>query len=141
MKETARICVDEALQSSEAQDQLRNYAVELSTRLFWLQKAIGSALKPVAGTAQPLAEMAADPTAESPVAQPGVPWTAGAAVLGLMALGTAARPIFRRWRAWRRLQAQNRVWMLPEVETIPRLGGAFAGGTGALLRYSKPAAG
>lgn len=139
MKETAHACVVEAMQNSDVHDQLRSYAVELSTRLFWLQKALGpSPERPTAG--HPLAEISSDSPALS-LARPQTSLLATAGTLGgVMILGFLSRPLFRRLRQWRRLRLQNRVWLLPEVETVPRLGGAFAGGGGGMLCYAKTSA-
>lgn len=139
MKETARACVAEALQNSDVHDQLRSYTVELSTRLFWLQKALGSSPeRPAAG--QPLAEISSDApirTLTAPQTSPLVPLSV---LSGVMILGILSRPLLRRLRQWRRLCVQNRVWLLPEVETVPRLGGAFTGGGGGMLSYAKTSA-
>lgn len=137
MKETARACVAEAMQSSDIHDQLRSYAVELSTRLFWLQKALGTSPESPA-TGQPLAEISSDtplkPASEGETSSPLVP----VGVLGgIMVLGMLSRPALRRVRQWRQLRRQNRVWLLPDVETVPRLGGAFTGGGGGMLCYAK----
>lgn len=144
MQETARTCVEEALHCSDVHDQLHGYLVELSTRLFWLQKALGTRLGPVESVSRPLAEIAADaaPVAARPAAQgEAFPWLVTAILAGAMAGGTlVARPMLRRFRQWQRLRRQSRVWMLPEVETIPRLGGAFTGGGGGMMRYARTAA-
>ncbi|WP_449070015.1 hypothetical protein [Prosthecobacter sp.] len=139
MKETARACVAEAMQSSDVHDQLRSYAVELSTRLFWLQKALGnSPASPVAG--QPLAEISSDVPAQTAAGAQTSPLVSVGALSGLMVFGMLSRPLLRRLRQWRRLRLQNRVWLLPEVETVPRLGGAFTGGGGGMLCYAKTSA-
>ncbi len=139
MKETARACVAEALQSSDVHDQLRSYAVELSTRLFWLQKALGSSpARPAAG--QPLAEISNDAPATSLAGRQTSLLVPIGALGGIMIFGVLSRPLLRRFRHWRRLRLRNRVWLLPEVETVPRLGGAFTGGGGGMLCYAKPSA-
>lgn len=136
LKETARACVTEAVQSSEVHDQLRNYAVELSTRLFWLQKALGtSPERPTTG--QPLAEISCDAPAQPLAGWETSPLVPVGALGGFMVLGALSRPVLRRLRQWQRLRLQNRVWLLPDVETVPRLGGAFAGGGGGMLCYAK----
>lgn len=140
MKETARACVEEALHTSDATDQLRDYAVELSTRLFWLQKALGTPLKQRATAAQPLSEIDMDAPSPAVAAegQSNLPTTLAGIAVGVMVLGMLSRPARERWKQWVHLRRRNRVWMLPEVETIPRLGGAFTGGGGAMLSYAKP---
>lgn len=136
MKETARACVAEAMQSSDLHDQLRSYAVELSTRLFWLQKALGTSPERSAA-GQPLAEISGDASAAAVTGHQTSPLMPAATLAGVMALGMLSRPFFRRFRQWRRLRLQNRVWLLPEVETVPRLGGAFTGGGGGMMGYGQ----
>lgn len=136
MKETARACVTEAMQSSDVHDQLRSYAVELSTRLFWLQKALGTSPEH-SSSGQPLAEISSDSPAQSLAGRQISPLVPAGTLGGIMILGILSRPLLRRLRQWRRLRLQNRVWLLPEVETIPRLGGAFTGGGGGMLCYAK----
>lgn len=137
MKETARACVTESLQNSDEHDELRSFAVELSTRLFWLQKALGTSPERSA-VGQPLAEISGDaPSAQAGGQQNTSPLVPVGALAGIMALGVLSRPLHRRWQQWRRLRLQNRVWLLPEVETVPRLGGAFTGGGGGTLCYAK----
>ncbi|WP_395737880.1 hypothetical protein [Prosthecobacter sp.] len=134
LSDTIQACLREALQSSNAHDQLRSYTVQLSTRLFWLQKALGPENSHEGGKGEPLDEF--NPMAKAPVARSGtfavsgVIWTAAT----LLALWVAGM-VFRRLRHSLRLRKQGRVWMLPEPETIPRLGGAFTGGGGGMIRY------
>jgi hypothetical protein len=133
--ETIQACLREALQSSDEHDQLRRYAVHLSTRLFWLQKALGEAPNLAKSVKQSvLAEVLAEKAAGTSVTNTSltnhVIWTAIALlVVGLA--GTLAH--------WFRLNQQakhlTRVWILPENETLPRLGGAFTGGGGGMIRY------
>jgi hypothetical protein len=54
----------------------------------------------------------------------------GVLLAGLLAI--AARRLFRHLR----LVRQRRIWVLAEPETVPRLGGAFTGGGGGMIRYS-----
>jgi hypothetical protein len=135
LTETVQACLREALQSSDSHDQLHRYAVHLSTRLFWLQKALGVAAGNVAAEAQTLAEISLE-TANQPAPNAIsilaiVLWCMAG---GLMILITGIA--IRSFQIYRRLRRQNRVWILPEPETVPRLGGAFTGGGGGMMRYS-----
>ncbi len=133
LSETIQACMHEALQVSDAHDQLHSYAVHLSTRLFWLQKALGADPKVEAAQVHSLAEVT--PTVKAPAKTSArvhsiVSWGSG----GLLVLGMAAFA-GRQFGRHLRFRRQNRVWILPEPETVPRLGGAFTGGGGGMIRY------
>ncbi len=135
LSDTIQACLREALQSSNAHDQLRSYTVQLSTRLFWLQKALGPEASAGDGKGQPLDEFS--PMVKTSVAGSGgigMPEVVRASVILVTLCGVGV--LFRRLRQVLRLRRQRRVWMLPEPETIPRLGGAFTGGGGAVIRYA-----
>ena len=135
LSDTIQACLQESLQTSDRHDQLRRYTIHLSTRLFWLQKALGvdPARKPAKD--QTLAEF-------SPHLKPQdgqnstsfisvAAWSSGSLVmLGLV--GIASRRCLHRLR----LRRQRRIWILAEPETVPRLGGAFTGGGGRMIRYA-----
>lgn len=135
LTETIQACLQEALQTSDEHDQLRRYTIHLSTRLFWLQKALSieAAAKP--GTGPALAEFSPQskaPTAPAPISITTVTLWLSAGLL-LLGLGIfTKRQILHRLH----LKRQRRVWMLAEPETVPRLGGAFTGGGGGMIRYS-----
>jgi len=130
LHETLQTCVHSALQSSDSYDQLQRYMVELSTRLFWLQKALGNR----AGAAKPGEHHL---TAVSTTVKPSksfdfAPWlTTASILLALAGLWVVAWLLFRNWQHRR----SKSVWILPEPETVPRLGGAFTGGGGGMIRY------
>lgn len=135
LTETVQACMREALQSSDVHDQLQRYAVHLSTRLFWLQKALGPTPGNTLAQAQTLAEIAPE-TASKPAANfilpgPITVWSSA----GLLLLGISAVAGWK-FHLLRRLRRHNRVWVLLEPETVPRLGGAFTGGGGGMMRYA-----
>ena len=134
LAETVQACLHESMQASDAHDQLHRYTVQLSTRLFWLQRALGKEPTTANDKDQALAEIAPTATVGNLGAvnvQSIVMW--GSAVLLLLGItGITGRQIYRRLR----LRRQNRVWILPEPETVPRLGGAFTGGGGGMIRYA-----
>ena len=108
-----------------------NSALRISTRLFWLQKSLPD---PAAAAAAAKAALAA----EVEGSQGGLP-TAAKGTLGLvllMLLGVGGGLLFRRLvRRCEVMGSRGQVWMLPEVEVAPRLGGAFSAGAGAVLHY------
>ncbi|MFN0077681.1 MAG: hypothetical protein ACKVY0_14520 [Prosthecobacter sp.] len=134
LAETIQACLREALQASDVHDQLHRYAVQLSTRLFWLQRALSSNPATETDKDQLLAEVTPAVTADTQSTASVVTimiWSsAGLLMLGVT--GITGRQISR----YRRLRRQNRVWILPEPETVPRLGGAFTGGGGGMTRYA-----
>lgn len=141
LAETTQACAKAAMQSSAAADQLQNFAMELSTRLFWLQKALGK--ESTANVAQSLAEVA-PPDAGSHTAGVAMPsvtpvatddaWTAVLWTLACVFMAAVGGLGFLHWQKRRKRRVQTRVWILPEIETAPRLGGAFTGGGGAVVR-------
>ncbi len=135
LSETIQACLQESLQASNEHDQLRRYTIHLSTRLFWLQKALGSHLDDKTDKGQALAEFSTQSKA------PAVPnstnlitvliWISGSLlVLGLIGI------TYRQFSHFLQLRRQRRIWMLSESETVPRLGGAFTGGGGGMIRYT-----
>lgn len=133
--ETIQACLQEALQTSNIHDQLRRYTIHLSTRLFWLQKALGTEPPEAAPKEHSLTELALEEKAsppESTVLGSTLLFWGGSgvlfAVLVLLAIAKARRSL--------RLRKQRCIWVLPEPETVPRLGGAFTGGGGGMIRYA-----
>lgn len=135
LSETIQACLKEALQTSNEHDQLSRYTIHLSTRLFWLQKALVTVLAGKTDKGQALAEFSSQSKA------PDVPgttnlttiliWISGSVLL-LGLLGFTCRKFFLHLQ----LRRRRRVWMLAEPETVPRLGGAFTGGGGRMIRYA-----
>lgn len=135
LSDTIQACLNESLQTSNVHDQLRRYTIHLSTRLFWLQKALGADSSKATGPGQTLAEFT--PQTKAPATN-GLAslnslatWSA-ASMLMLGLTGIAGRQLLHRMR----LRRQRRIWMLSEPETVPRLGGAFTGGGGGMIRYA-----
>ncbi|GAA5144387.1 hypothetical protein GCM10023213_34520 [Prosthecobacter algae] len=139
MTEMAEDCIQDAMQVNDAEQQLQRFAVRLSTRLFWLEKSLPPANSTVHATVAGLTEVVTSP--------PGAVKASGDATHGgsfLMTVVTsllslaAAVGIYGGIRYWLRLRVargKQRVWMLPETEVAPRLGGAFSGGAGAMIQY------
>jgi hypothetical protein len=133
LNETLQACLQEALQSSEEHDQFKRYSIHLSTRLFWLQKALGGRAPNAANSE--LAEVLAEKTKESRLTSPVVPVGSGWSIFAvLLGIGFTTKLALRFRHSWQALQ-RNRVWILAEPETLPRLGGAFTGGGGGMIRY------
>ncbi len=131
MQEFAADCIRDAQQADDPDEQLHRYVVRISTRLFWLQKSLPD---PAAAAAAAKAALAAEVEGR----KSGLP-TAAKGTLGLvllMLLGVGGGLLFRRLVRQRDVMgSRGRVWMLPEPEVAPRLGGAFSAGAGAVLHY------
>ncbi|MBL9131017.1 MAG: hypothetical protein JNG86_07455, partial [Verrucomicrobiaceae bacterium] len=139
LAETAEACAKAAYESSEPHDQLQNYTIELSKRLFWLQKALSLNSPAPARQPEKLEEFArANEIPPPQLSSPG--FDADSSALAM--LGTLAVVAFLSLAylggtqvvRWRRRRVQTRVWMLPEMEPLTRLGGAFTGGGGGTIR-------
>jgi len=132
LSETAQACLQEALQASDVHDQLQRYSVHLSTRLFWLQRALTGKTSADADKDQTLAEITPESGTrmETPALRNLLMWIS--AWMFLIALiGVALHRLHRH----RRLRRHKKVWLLPEPESVPRLGGAFTGGGGVMIRF------
>lgn len=139
MSEMAEDCIQDAMQVNDAEQQLQRFAVRLSTRLFWLEKSLPPANSIVLATAPGLTEVVNTPAGAIRNTEEAL--YGGSllvmAVTSLLSLA-AALGIYGGIRFWLRLRAargKQRVWMLPESEVAPRLGGAFSGGAGAMIQY------
>ena len=135
LSDTIQACLHESLQTSNVHDQLRRYTIHLSTRLFWLQKALGTEPSKVRGRGQTLAEFTPQIKTVAVLSSADVVAMAGWTVASVLLLGLfylTGRRMLRRLRVHR----QRRIWMLTEPETVPRLGGAFTGGGGGMIRYA-----
>jgi hypothetical protein len=135
LSETIQACLKEALQTSNEHDQLRRYTIHLSTRLFWLQKALVTDLADKTDKGQALAEFSSQSKAPEVLGTTNhttiLIWISGSLLL-LGLVGFTCRQFFLHLQ----LRRQRRVWMLSEPETVPRLGGAFTGGGGRMIRYA-----
>lgn len=137
LAETAAEGVKQAMQSSEAHDQVESYLVVLSSRLFWLQKTAGKKLLDQESRA-PLRELGSTvpaftlPALSSGRAGSEIPWLYGSLMLGILVGGVW---IGLKWRQ-RHLQVlKASIWLLPETDAPPRFGGAFCGGGGGMAKF------
>lgn len=135
LADMAADCIRDAQEADDPAEQLQRYTIRLCTRLYWLQKKLPDpAMRTVVNSKPSLQEVTG--AQESTVGfinrylLPASLPLAG--VGGLMIL----------WQLFKRLKKRRRpdpdhVWILPEPEVIPRLGGAFSAGAGAVLSYKQ----
>lgn len=150
----ASTCIREAVEHPDPGEQLQRFVIQLSIRLFWLERAYPTLQPapaiPVASSAphplaaqepQPLSEVTPPPSAlslypriEALVSQNKAGLLVAGAALGFALLLITAIISFLRWR---RRRLRHCVWILPEPTTAPvsRLGGPHCGASGAFIQY------
>ncbi|TDU69432.1 hypothetical protein EI77_03086 [Prosthecobacter fusiformis] len=140
MTEMAEDCIQDSLLVNDPEQQLQRFAVKLSTRLFWLEKSLPPLASTISqeGKANILHEVAPSQGFTVPAIVygegAGIIQTVGISVgcvLFLAVMGYGVRSLLRYFAA-RRIR---HVWILPETEVRPRLGGAFSGGAGAVMQH------
>lgn len=134
-------CINDALQVSDPHDQLHRFCVRLSTRLFWLEDVMPPAQSGVASKGA-LHEIESEASAASPALglsflELGRQW--GWAVLAMALMAPLLWLASRRLSARRQAVARSTIWILPEPDIDPRLGGAFCGGTSATASFRSKA--
>lgn len=142
LAEMAQDCIDDAQQVNDTEQQLQRFAVRLSTRLFWLEKSLPpKGAEAVTGkVAAQLTEVATSVGVDHSIPTLAFPFGEGlllVVVTSLLSLAAVAG-LFLGLRFWVRFKAArkiNPIWVLPEREVQPRLGGAFSGGAGAVIQY------
>lgn len=141
MTEMAEDCIEDSMQVNEAEQQLQRFAVRLSTRLFWLEKSLPVAAVPLHSPAADkptvLHEVATKTAPLAPAVVSGHANVLWAVLLSVLCVLTLSG-LFYGLRFWLRFRAARKVphvWTLPEAEVMPRLGGAFSGGAGAMVHY------
>ncbi|MDZ4286809.1 MAG: hypothetical protein U0984_02560 [Prosthecobacter sp.] len=141
LTELAEDCIHDAQRSADPAQQLQRFAIRLSTRLFWLEKDLPAGV--VGQSSAPLHEVAQGSAAALAMAETaprdGSAWLSvvrGIALLTLLGGGPALFFILRRRG---RHHQFSHVWMLPDLDVPPRLGGNFSGGTSAVINFGPQA--
>ncbi|MEQ1751222.1 MAG: hypothetical protein ABL974_17475 [Prosthecobacter sp.] len=136
LAELAADCIQDAQQAEDEAQQLQRFTVRLSTRLFWLEKGLLAAESKI--TIAPLQEVLGTVESQTAAGWASLPlWQvvalaascATALILVLLAL--------RQRLGQRRTTDHSCVWMLPDPDVLPRLGGAFSGGTAAVVSFKR----
>lgn len=126
-------CIHDSLRATDPDEQLHRLLVQISIRLFWVQRMLPSEPETVMRGIVPVPE--APVTTLNEVLQPSGhgfrwswSWFGPALALALLAL-------YALWR-WHRFQMRHYQWLLPagSEPAAPRFGGASCGG-GVSIRY------
>ena len=133
LSELAADCIQDAHQAQQSSLQLQRYAVRLSTRLFWLEKTLPSAS--IATSTTSLQEIASqiNPASSTLI---GSKWI----VPSLLAIAGLLATILLTLILWKKrprlaMTEPTHVWILPDIEVTPRLGGAFSGGASNMISF------
>ncbi len=122
--------VAEALQKADGLQQFEAFCVQMSIRLYWMERAAGLVSEPAAleaGSPERTAAAAPEPSAFKERAMAVARQWAGPAAL---AFGGAALAGAGLWS----LRARRR-FRFPEFDVAPRLGGAHGAGIGAVISF------
>ena len=133
LTELATDCIQDAHQAQQSSLQLQRYAVRLSTRLFWLEKTLPSSSTVTSTTSPP---ETADAT--KPISNPLFPFTWLVPSLIAMAVLLTAiwlTQLLAKKRSPQLMTEPTHVWVLPDIEVSPRLGGAFSGGSSITVSF------
>ncbi|MDB6005369.1 MAG: hypothetical protein JWR15_2356 [Prosthecobacter sp.] len=130
-------CIRDAIRATDPDDQLHRLLVQLSIRLFWVQRMLPPAPETIRRGVVPAVYVPASSLDE--VVAPAIRsprWYSGRwnstswGTLALMLLG-----LYALWR-WHRFKMRHYQWLLPEApeKAAPRFGGPSCGG-GVAIRY------
>ncbi|MFV1994305.1 MAG: hypothetical protein ACC661_02620 [Verrucomicrobiales bacterium] len=119
-------CVAEGLVARNAFHQMERFCIELSIRLYWVEK---SNFLPVAEPGD--GGLTAATRASRPISV-GRAWAWIGATLGAVALLVAALLGIRIW-----LGRRGRTYLFPEYELVPRLSAPHSGGAHAVMYFGR----
>lgn len=120
--------VAEALEKADAVDQLERFTVQMSIRLYWMEKLVGGR----AGDAGPMVVFAEKPVlpAAPKWRERWLPWLRGWLLPAGVLAGAVAAGWLATWLLGRRARHH-----FPEIEVVPRLGGEHGAGVGAVITF------
>lgn len=125
--------VMQAFSSADPAGQLEAFSVQMSIRLYWMERMM-AAQSEVAAASGP----AVEEKAEEAEAAPGkleLMWVGFQPVLPLVAGGLGLVVMIAGLGFWFSRRARHR---FPEIEVEPRLGGDHAAGIGAVISFASP---
>lgn len=154
LNEVLESCIEDARVAENSFDQLERFCIELSIRLYWVEKENGllseSAVEADSGT--PLVEesprkaksatasIAAPAKASVSARLPVIPVASQGArgsriavyVLGILAVLAGVA-----WFLLRRIRTSNRTFVFPDYEVVPRLSAPHSGGGHAVMFFGR----
>lgn len=127
--------VMQALEKTDAAEQLERFLIQMSIRIYWMERVIAG--DPVAVNSDPRESQAAA-EAGADEASAGMVWlrarAAELAIPGSLFGGILlVALVFSRW------QRRRTGYRFPEFEVEPRLGGAHGAGVGAVISFASAA--
>ncbi len=125
---TLRAAIVEALEKSDAAYQLDNFLVELSTRLYWVERELSlvAVSNEIQGVEQKDGEVEVKGASEAESLR--------LVIRATLLLGSIAFIGFAGWAGWIWWQNRRR-YRFPEVESSELLGAPHAAGVGAVLSF------
>jgi len=146
LTEMAEDCINDAMIVNDAERQLQRFSVKLSTRLFWLERTLTQVDSAPAEPAMlhevehKSAEAMLIPPERTGVNPQEIGYIIFLTLLGLAACYGLILAIRHGLKS--SLEKKSKlIWLLPDVEIAPRLGGAFSGGAGAMIQYRRKTSG
>lgn len=129
----------QALEKIEPAAQFEAFLVQLSIRMYWMEKILAGQTAAVPAPTTSAAALGKLPKPARPSIRERIepwiaPWIAPAKrIVGLAGVILVALGV---WVAWQRLRLRRTGSRFPEVEVEPRLGGAHAAGVGAVISFA-----
>lgn len=128
-KRALQSSVMKSLEKADSVDQLEAFSVQMSIRLYWMERMLSGATVPEAVSAS--FDVPEKPAAPGVIERlnkivPPDWWLPAAVILGVIVVALAMN-------AWMRFRARYR---FPEFEVEPRLGGSHAAGIGAVISFA-----
>lgn len=133
-----RMAVEEALEKSDPSSQLESFSIQLSIRLYWLEKVVAKggdnlgSTKPLILPQVKILEEKGESVLEKLKKRPALFYSV--VVLGVL-IPTAALGLLGRWIAERK-----RVYVFPDAEGTPLLDAPYAAGVGGVISFSSASA-
>jgi len=133
LADLAADCIQDAHQAQQSSLQLQRYAVRLSTRLFWLENTLpssstatsSSSLQDIAGQTHPISNSLFQST-----------WIVPSLIaMAVLLTAICLTQLLVKKRSRQLMTEPTHVWILPDLEVTPRLGGAFSGGSSITVSF------
>jgi hypothetical protein len=133
-----RMAVEEALEKSDPSSQLESFSIQLSIRLYWLEKVVAkgggniSSVRPLIFSRQQDAARKKKGVWAKLKEEPGIFYSV---VILAVAAAAIALGLLGRW-----LTERKRVYVFPDAEGAPLLEAPYAAGVGGVISFSSATA-